>query len=44
MIFDTVEECAKLRPYVVDKNEENFDWLERCWVGWGRRCEAIRSE
>lgn len=28
MIFDTPEECAKLKPYVVDKNEENFDRLE----------------
>ncbi|RZJ67450.1 MAG: ATPase [Flavobacterium sp.] len=27
-IFDTVEECAKIKPYVVDKNEENFDRLE----------------
>ena len=24
MLFETAEECAKLRPYVVDKNEENF--------------------
>ncbi|MCF6128914.1 SRPBCC family protein [Flavobacterium sp. AS60] len=28
MLFNTVEECNKLRPYVVDKNEENFDKLE----------------
>lgn len=28
MVFATAEECAKLRPYVVDKNEENFDRLE----------------
>jgi uncharacterized protein YndB with AHSA1/START domain len=28
MVFDTAEECGKLRPYVVDKNEENFDRLE----------------
>ena len=28
MLFDTAEECAKLRPFVVDKNEENFDRLE----------------
>lgn len=33
MIFDTPEECEKLRPYVVDKNEENFDRLERV-LGW----------
>lgn len=28
MVFQTAEECAKLKPYVVDKNEENFDRLE----------------
>ncbi|MDR7371597.1 SRPBCC family protein [Flavobacterium aquidurense] len=28
MVFDSPEECAKLKPYVVDKNEENFDRLE----------------
>lgn len=28
MLFDSAEECAKLKPYVVDKNEENFDRLE----------------
>ena len=28
MVFDTAEESAKLKPYVVDKNEENFDRLE----------------
>jgi uncharacterized protein YndB with AHSA1/START domain len=28
MLFDTAEECGKLRPFVVDKNEENFDRLE----------------
>lgn len=28
MIFDSPEECNKLKPYVVDKNEENFDKLE----------------
>ena len=27
MIFDTPEECNKLKPFVVDKNEENFDKL-----------------
>ncbi|HEY0054514.1 MAG TPA: SRPBCC family protein [Pedobacter sp.] len=27
-IFDTPEECSKIKPYVVDKNEENFDRLE----------------
>ena len=28
MIFDTAEECNKLKVHVVDKNEENFDKLE----------------
>ncbi|RYD70879.1 MAG: ATPase [Sphingobacteriales bacterium] len=28
MIFDSVEECEKLKPFVVDKNEENFDKLD----------------
>lgn len=28
MVFETAEECAKLRSFVVDKNEENFDRLE----------------
>jgi len=28
MLFNTAEECQKLRPVVVDKNEENFDRLE----------------
>ena len=27
-IFDTPEECAKIKPYVIDKNEENLDRLE----------------
>lgn len=27
-IFDTVEECNKIRKFVIDKNEENFDRLE----------------
>jgi uncharacterized protein YndB with AHSA1/START domain len=27
MLFATKEECAKLRPFVVDKNEENLDRL-----------------
>ena len=29
MIFGTVEECNKMRKFVVPKNEENFDRLER---------------
>ncbi|MEO5776806.1 MAG: SRPBCC family protein [Flavobacterium sp.] len=28
MLFSSVEECNKLKPFVVDKNEENFDKLE----------------
>lgn len=28
MLFNTAEECSKLKPFVVDKNEENFDKLE----------------
>lgn len=28
MVFDTAEECNKLKAFVVDKNEENFDKLE----------------
>jgi uncharacterized protein YndB with AHSA1/START domain len=27
-LFETPEECAKLKKHVVDKNEENFDRLE----------------
>ncbi len=29
MIFETVEECDKIRKFAVPKNEENFDRLER---------------
>jgi len=29
MIFETVEECDKIRRFVEPKNEENFDRLER---------------
>jgi len=28
MLFETAKECSKLKPYVIDKNEENFDKLE----------------
>lgn len=28
MLFDSSEECSKLKVFVVDKNEENFDKLE----------------
>lgn len=29
MIFATVEECNKIRPFAEPKNEENFDRLEK---------------
>jgi len=29
LIFKTVEECEKMKKFVVPKNEENFDRLER---------------
>jgi hypothetical protein len=29
MIFNTVEECEKIRRFAEPKNEENFDRLER---------------
>ena len=29
MIFETVEECEKMRKFVEPKNEENFERLER---------------
>lgn len=28
MIIYTAEECSKMKPFVVPKNEENFDRLE----------------
>lgn len=28
MIFDTAEECNKIKKFAVDKNEENFDKIE----------------
>lgn len=28
MLFNSADECRKLKPFVVDKNEENFDKLE----------------
>lgn len=28
MLFETEEECGKIKKFVVDKNEENFDRLE----------------
>ena len=27
MLFHTAEDCRKVRPFAVDKNEENFDRL-----------------
>ena len=29
MLFNSADECNKLKPFVVDKNEENFDRLEK---------------
>jgi uncharacterized protein YndB with AHSA1/START domain len=29
MQFETAEECDKIRPFAVEKNEENFDKLEK---------------
>ena len=29
MIFDTIEECEKIRKFAEPKNEENFDRLEK---------------
>ncbi|PJJ07435.1 uncharacterized protein YndB with AHSA1/START domain [Flavobacterium sp. 1] len=29
MLFNSGEECNKLKPFVIDKNEENFDKLEK---------------
>lgn len=28
MLFETAEECNKIKPFAVEKNEENFDRLE----------------
>lgn len=28
MLFDTAEDCRKVKPFAVEKNEENFDKLE----------------
>ncbi|MFT3794415.1 SRPBCC domain-containing protein [Flavobacterium sp.] len=33
MIFETVEECDKIRRFAQPKNEENFDRLERVLSG-----------
>lgn len=29
MIFETIKECEKIRPFAQPKNEENFDRLEK---------------
>ncbi|TDD94212.1 SRPBCC family protein [Flavobacterium cellulosilyticum] len=29
MLFTTAEECAKIKRFVIDKNEDNFDRLEK---------------
>ena len=28
MVFNTADECNKLKPFVIEKNEENFDKLQ----------------
>jgi uncharacterized protein YndB with AHSA1/START domain len=28
MLFETAEDCRKVKPFAVEKNEENFDRLE----------------
>ena len=28
MLFNTADECRKVKAFAVDKNEEIFDWLE----------------
>ena len=28
MIFNSAEECRKVKAFAIDKNEENFDRLE----------------
>lgn len=28
MVFDTADECNKIKPFAIEKNEENFDKLE----------------
>jgi uncharacterized protein YndB with AHSA1/START domain len=28
MLFNTADECSKIKPFAIDKNEENFDRLE----------------
>ena len=33
MLFETAEECNKVKRFVVDKNEENFDKLENELAG-----------
>lgn len=37
MIFNTVEECNKIRSFAVPKNEENFDRLEKELINITRR-------
>lgn len=29
MVFDTADECNKIKPFAIEKNEENFDKLEK---------------
>lgn len=29
MLFNTKDECRKVKPFAIEKNEENFDRLEK---------------
>lgn len=33
MLFESADTCAKVKPYAIPKNEENFDRLERVLEG-----------
>jgi hypothetical protein len=32
MLFDSIEECEKVKPYVLEANEQNFDRLEKVLI------------
>ena len=38
MRFDSTEECAKVRAFVTNANEENMDKLQRCLETQGANC------
>lgn len=43
MIFKSVEECVKMKPYVEPKNEENFDRLERTLIALSKNQDKNRQ-